>query len=136
MIDPVEVLAKEFEDSHLYNKMRKIVIVSRIFESKEETSSVLYAARGFDLGDSLVFEQVKADYETARQALRTGGLQSLASKMGILVQPRTKGAGHGSVSRAFYARTPFVAQILDMVSPVPVMGNVAEPLPEESEPSS
>jgi DNA mismatch repair protein MutH len=32
--------------------------------------------------------------------------------MGVLVQPRTKGPGHGSVSRAFYTRAPFVARIL------------------------
>ncbi len=32
--------------------------------------------------------------------------------MGKLVQPRTKGQGHGSTSRAFYARTGFVAHIL------------------------
>jgi len=32
--------------------------------------------------------------------------------MGVLVQPRTKGPGHGSTSRAFYARKIFVAHIL------------------------
>lgn len=33
-------------------------------------------------------------------------------KIGVLVQPCTKGAGHGSTSRAFYARKNFVAHIL------------------------
>jgi hypothetical protein len=32
--------------------------------------------------------------------------------MGVLVQPRTKGAGHGSTSRAFYARKQFVAKMI------------------------
>jgi hypothetical protein len=34
--------------------------------------------------------------------------------MGQFIQPRTKGAGHGSTSRAFYARTQFISQILGL----------------------
>lgn len=34
--------------------------------------------------------------------------------MSVLVQPRTKGKGHGSTSRAFYARPHFVAHILNL----------------------
>lgn len=51
-----------------------------------------------------------------RAALQTSGFSSLTGKMGILVQPRTKGAGHGSISRAFYARTTFVAYILNIAA--------------------
>jgi len=35
-------------------------------------------------------------------------------KFQLWIQPRTKGAGHGSTSRAFYARIPFVSQILKL----------------------
>jgi len=137
MLDPVEVKAKEFEESHLYNKLRKIVIVSRVFESKAETSSLLYAAGEFDLDNPAVFAAVKADYDEIRAAIVNHGFSSLTGKMGQLVQPRTKGAGHGSTSRAFYARTRFVAHILNM-TPLrlpTVVSNASEPLPEESEPS-
>jgi DNA mismatch repair protein MutH len=116
MIDPVEVMAKEFEDSHLYNKMRKMVVVSRVFENVEETSSLLHAAAEFDLDNPTVFELVKADYELVRKTLRTRGFNALTGHMGKLVQPRTKGAGHGSTSRAFYARTQFVAHILNIAA--------------------
>ncbi|MFB2968172.1 hypothetical protein ACE1CD_04315 [Aerosakkonema sp. BLCC-F183] len=37
----------------------------------------------------------------------------LTGKMGVLVQPRTKGAGYGSTSRAFYARKQFVSLIIN-----------------------
>ena len=47
-----------------------------------------------------------------RDAIRTSGFESLTGKMGVLVQPRTKGPGHGSRSRAFYARKALVARIL------------------------
>jgi DNA mismatch repair protein MutH len=116
MIDPVEVAAKDFEDSHLFNKLRKMVVVSRVFESKAETSSVLHAAATFDLDNPIVYDRVKADYDLVRGTIRTKGFSSLTGKMGVLIQPRTKGAGHGSTSRAFYARTQFVAHILNIAT--------------------
>lgn len=114
MIDPVEVAAKEFEDSHVFNKLQKMVVVSRVFESKAETSSLLHAVATFDLDNPFVFAQVKADYDLIRQTILTDGFHSLSGRIGVLVQPRTKGAGHGSTSRAFYARKNFVAHILNI----------------------
>jgi DNA mismatch repair protein MutH len=66
----------------------------------------------FDLNDRLIYEQVKRDYEETRSCILTKGFEHLTGAMGVLVQPRTKGSGHGSTSRAFYARTQFVAKIL------------------------
>jgi hypothetical protein len=114
MIDPVEVRNKEFEESHLYNKLRKQIVVSRIFKDVQETSSLLYAAAEFDLDDPLIYAAIKADYDLIRQAVKTAGFSALTGKMGQLIQPRTKGAGHGSTSRAFYARTALVAHILNI----------------------
>lgn len=116
MLDPVEVIAKEFEASHLFTKLHKQIVVSRIFDDVKETSSILYAAAEFDLDNSHIYAQVKEDYQTVRKALRLGGLSSLTGKMGVLVQPRTKGSGHGSTTRAFYARTVFVAHILNIAA--------------------
>lgn len=112
MIDPVNVAAKAFEESHLLAKLRKIVVVARIFDCQEETCSFLHSVAEFDLGDTEVYQQVKADYDLVRQTILDKGFSALSGSMGVLVQPRTKGPGHGSVSRAFYARTSFVARIL------------------------
>lgn len=57
---------------------------------------------------------MRADYELVRDTIRTKGFKELTGKMGVLVQPRTKGPGHGSTSRAFYARTGFVTHILGL----------------------
>lgn len=116
MLDPVEVLAKSFEDSHLYTKLRKQIVVSRIFEDVNETTAILHTATQFDLDNEYIYAQVKKDYETVRNALQAKGFSSLTGKMGVLIQPRTKGAGHGSTSRAFYARTTFVAHILKIAT--------------------
>lgn len=114
MIDPVEVAAKEFEDSHVFTKLRKLVVVSRVFESQAETSSLLHAVATFDLDDPLIYAKVKADYDLIRDVIKTKGFSALTGKMGELIQPRTKGPGHGSTSRAFYARTKFGAHILNI----------------------
>jgi DNA mismatch repair protein MutH len=34
---------------------------------------------------------------------------------GQLIQPRTKGPGHGSISRAFYARKAFLNRVMPLI---------------------
>jgi DNA mismatch repair protein MutH len=114
MIDPVNVLQKEFEESHLLTKLKKIVVCARMFESKEENASILVRVSTFDLDNPTVYKQVKSDYELVRDTIKNKSFNALTGKMGILVQPRTKGAGHGSTSRAFYARKIFVSHILGL----------------------
>jgi DNA mismatch repair endonuclease MutH len=110
MIDPYNVERTEFENSHLLAKMQKIVIVARIWESQLEKKSILYATTTFDLGNTEIYNQVKADYDIVRETIITKGFSALSGKLGVYIQPRTKGAGHGSTSRAFYARVPFLKQ--------------------------
>ena len=41
MLEPAEVLANKFEDSHLYDKLRSMVVVSRVYESTQEQHSIV-----------------------------------------------------------------------------------------------
>jgi len=65
-----------------------------------------------------------------REIIRTKGVDALTGDTGKYVQARTKGRGHGSTSRAFYARPAFVAYILNLQKlawmPVVVEENLAE----------
>ena len=114
MIEPAEVLANKFRDSHLYDKLRSMVVVSRVWESKDELRSILHAAAEFDLDNPEIRKQVLSDYESIRAQVRERGIDSVTGDLGKLVQARTKGPGHGSTSRAFYARPIFVAHILNL----------------------
>ncbi len=114
MIDPYNVANTPFEQSHLLAKLQKAVVCARLFESQEEERSLLLRVATFDLNHRVIYEQVRRDYEETRNCILTRGFEHLTGAMGVLVQPRTKGAGHGSTSRAFYARTKFVAKILGM----------------------
>src|ERR1044071_9788541 len=91
MLEPAEVLANKFEDSHLYDKLRSMVVVSRIWESKEELHSILHAAAEFDLDNPEIRQQVVSDYETIRAQIRQRGIDSVTGDLGKLVQARTKG---------------------------------------------
>jgi len=112
MIDPVNVAATPFERSHLLAKLQKAVVCARMFESKAEKSSVLVSVTAFDLDNPIIFNQVKNDYDLVREAIRKKGFRRLTGRMGVFAQPRTKGPGHGSTSRAFYARKEFLRIIL------------------------
>ncbi len=113
MIDPYNVANTEFENSHLLTKLRKAVIVARIWISQQEESSILHSVVTYDLGNSEVYNQVRDDYNVARNAIISGGLDGLKSEMGKYIQPRTKGPGHKpKKTRAFYARTGFLKKFV------------------------
>ena len=112
MIDPYNVERTDFEDSHLLIKLRRMVVAARIWESQQEERSILYCVTTFDLDNPIVYNQVKADYDLIRDTICTQGFSALTGKMGVYIQPRTKGPGHGSTSRAFYARKSFLEKFV------------------------
>ena len=111
MIDPYNIQRTEFEYSHLLTKLQKVVIAARVWENQEETSSLLYAVKSFDLDNPEIYDQVKEDYDLVRNTIIERGFSALTGRMGVFIQPRTKGAGHGSTTRAFYARVSFLKKI-------------------------
>ena len=112
MIDPVNVRNTDFEDSHLLVKLRKLIVAARIWESQQEERSILHAVTTFDLDNPEIYDQIRADYNLVRETIRTTGFEALTGKMGVHIQPRTKGQGQGSTTRAFYARKPFLKQFI------------------------
>ena len=115
MINPEDVVKTPFRESHLFNKMRKMIICGRERVDNEESTSNLLYVNSFDLLSTNFWQQIKEDYEVAQAAIREGGLEALSSKMGKFIQPRTKGQGGLSKkTRAFYARTSFIEVIFGM----------------------
>lgn len=112
MINADNVINTPFEKSHLFDKMKKLIICGRERVDNDETTSKLLYVNSFDLLKTNFWEQIKADYDLVRDVVKTKGFDSLTGKMGVYIQPRTKGSGHGSTSRAFYARINFVEMIL------------------------
>ena len=123
MINPVNVVATPFKHSHLYSKLARMIVCGRIFVNRSESSTIFERCEMFDFDDNEdieMLQQIERDYEQVRNVLAQygdsdKGITKLSGKMGALVQPRTKGAGHGSISRAFYMRIPTLAKLLKLV---------------------
>ncbi len=115
MIDPINVMQKEFKDSHLLSKLKKAVIVVRTVGKDVDEPSYIHSILEFNLSGEL-YEIIENDYNLVRDTLlnNKNGLEMLTGKMGKYVQPRTKGRGHGSTTRAFYARTTFLKKLLSL----------------------
>ena len=115
MIDPVNVCQKEFEESHLLAKLEKIVVVVRTVGKHVDEPSYIHSVVEFDLHGE-IYDAVKADYDLVRNTLLDPdkGFNALTGKMGYYIQPRTRGPGHGSTSRAFYARPRFLAKFIKL----------------------
>lgn len=115
MIDAYNVSRTPFESSHLLSKLQKAVIVARTVGENVFEPSFVRDVQEFDLSGE-DYDQVREDYELVRDCINDPkrGFSSLSGSMGTLVQPRTNGAGHGSTSRAFYARTSFLKKIFQL----------------------
>ena len=89
--------------------------MARTVGASYDMPTFVHSVTSMDL-DGDLYNAVKADYELVQECLNdpARGFSALTGKMGIYVQPRTKGAGHGSISRAFYARPLFLAQFIDL----------------------
>ena len=66
--------------------------------------------------DDELIKEIKADYDFIRNKLITQGFEALTGTDGKWIQARTKGSGHGSKTRAFYARSKLVAKIFELAS--------------------
>ena len=117
MIDGPQVGATPFRDSHLLTKLRRAVVVARIVGADVDSPSIVHSVSTLDLTGQ-AYDTVEQDYELVRSCINdpTRGFDALTGKMGTYVQPRTKGAGHGSSSRAFYARPAFLSQFIPLDS--------------------
>ncbi len=105
---------QDFEDSHLWHKLRRLVVVARLYLGPDERRSRVLAACPFDLHDAALTEAIRADYEEIRWAARTQGPAGLNGRIGKWVQPRPKGMGHGRGGHGFYARKALIARILGL----------------------
>ena len=115
MFRPSELETEPFEKSHLFQKLKSLVLVARHFDLEGERMSIVVSTTPFDLIGHETYNQVKEDYEEACWVLRNQGVDGLRGDVGQLVQTRVKGGKDtGGRGHAFYARAKFVAMMLGL----------------------
>lgn len=114
MINPAELKKETFFESHCWAKLKSMVFCAVEWHGQNSNRAELLKVASLDFAeDDELIKEIKADYDFIRNKLITNGFKSLTGKDGEWIQARTKGAGHGSTSRAFYARTALVKKIFE-----------------------
>lgn len=114
MINPEELIRDSFFESHCWSKLKSLIFCAVMWHGKnaEKAELIKVASLDFLETDELI-KEIKADYDFIRDKLIKEGFDALTGKDGKWIQARTKGAGHGSTSRAFYARKALVNKIFE-----------------------
>jgi DNA mismatch repair protein MutH len=116
MINPERDTHVPFEESHLWQKLKRTIVCGREWIDKTEPRSRLIQVNCFDVTDAELLALVKSDYELIQQTILTKGFGTLSRSLCEYIEPGTKGTGHGSTTRAFYASRRLVGIILGLAT--------------------
>ncbi len=125
MINPAELKAHSFFESHCWAKLKTIVFCAVKWNGKNSEAAELIKVASLDFAeDDDLIKEIKADYDFIREKLIKHGFESLTGKDGKWIQARTKGIGginprtgkRRPITRAFYARTSLVKKIFETAS--------------------
>lgn len=115
MINPQNLMDTPFFKSHCWEKLKSLVYCAVSWNGKHNEKAELLKVQSFDfLVSDILIQEIQADYEFIRNKLLTQGFQALTGKDGKWIQARTKGSGHGSISRAFYARKSLIKEVIKL----------------------
>lgn len=106
-----ELESTPFEDSHLLEKIGRLVVVARLAGAPDDGHSPVLGAAPFDLDAPRLRDRVREDYDEIRWVVRAEGAYALTGHIGRLIQPRPRGDGS---AWGFYARARFVAFMLGL----------------------
>ena len=125
MINPEELKAHSFFESHVWAKLKTIVFCAVQWDGLNAEGAKLLSVASLDFAeDDELIKEIKADYDFIRAKLIKDGFEALTGKDGKWIQARTKGIGgvnprtgqRRPITRAFYARTGFVKKIFETAS--------------------
>lgn len=106
----LESLALPFAESNVFKKLARTLYLPLL---RDGDNIVLQKVVLHVLGpESALYNQLENDYNAICAAYKATGTLSGTSHLGKYLQTRTKGAGHGTTSRAFYLRTCFLKEYI------------------------
>ena len=112
MLNQDKLRKQDFYESGLWEKLKSLVFCAVEWKGTNDKNVNFLDVTSFDFQDEQeLIDEIKADYDFIRNKLISQGFDALTGSDGKWIQARTKGAGHGSTSRAFYARKVLVNRI-------------------------
>lgn len=112
MLSKEDLCNNDFKSSKCYKKLSRMLVVPYFRNSDSIYFMNPQIIDNTNPDYSKVYDIIECDYNLIRtQYLEK---QILQSSDGILLQNRTKGTGHGSVSRAFYLRPKFMKEYIPL----------------------
>lgn len=100
-----DLKSKTFAESRCRAKLQRTLFVPYFWE---DTGDLTLFAPFLFTAEHALFAALEADYAELAARAREG---EMTGSIGVYLQTRTKGAGHGSTSRAFYVRPQFLSQL-------------------------
>ena len=107
MLSKNDLQEHDFKSSKCFKKMNRMLIIPYLRDGDTIQFTELILMEKGVFGE--LYDALETDYNEIRKNYMETGI--LTSKTGDLLQNRTKGAGHGSTSRAFYLRPCILAEI-------------------------
>jgi hypothetical protein len=114
MLNKDELSTNDFISSKCCKKLSRVLLVP-YYRTDDTIKFLTPKIIDKDSSDSLeIYKVLESDYnEIRKKYLETG---DFSSSTGTLLQNRTKGAGHGTTSRAFYLRQEFMKRYMTFSS--------------------
>ena len=113
MLSREELLETDFESSKCLKKMSRMLVVPYLRDGDNvRFLRPTIVDRSLDEYSEL-YNILKQDYTNIRNTFVETG--KFKTDMGWFLQSRTKGAGHGTTSRAFYLRVDFVKMYIPLL---------------------
>ena len=107
MLSKKELVEHDFKSSKCFKKMSRMLIIPYLRDGDTIQFTELILMDKDLFGE--LYNELENDYTRIRKNYTETGI--LQSKTGDLLQTRTKGAGHGTTSRAFYLRPCILKEI-------------------------
>ena len=108
MVQPESLLTIPFAESNAYKKLARTLYLPLLRDGDMVTLQTPFL-HTIEPGSPL-FRVLEGDYNAICAAYRETKTLAGSTGLGQYLQTRTKGAGHGSISRAFYLRTAFLKE--------------------------
>jgi len=111
MIQTESLRSVAWTESNAFRKLANCLYIPYLRE--DDATITLFKPFVFRLDvESPVYHQLESDYNAIAAAFKERGSLAASSSLGVYLQNRTKGAGHGSTSRAFYLRPVFIKEFI------------------------